>query len=66
MGAGGRISDSTASIANALLYTLFAITSFPAGSIHNHLGPRLTLFIGALAYVFYVAAFLIYNHVDVP
>lgn len=43
------------------MYSTFAAVSFFAGSIHNKLGSRLTLGLGALGYCLYVGAFLSYN-----
>jgi hypothetical protein len=36
--------------------------SFFAGSIHNKLGTKLTLFIGACGYSLYIGSYLSYNH----
>lgn len=43
-------------------YGVFAGVSFFAGTIHNKLGTRLTLFLGACGYSLYIASFLCYNH----
>ncbi len=43
------------------LYSTFSVVSFFAGTIHNKLGSRLTLGIGALGYCLYIGSFLSYN-----
>lgn len=43
-------------------YACFAGVSFFAGTIHNKLGTKLTLFMGACGYSLYIASFLSYNH----
>ncbi|OWZ72512.1 hypothetical protein AYX14_01977 [Cryptococcus neoformans] len=61
LGAGGtqniKLSDTT----NSVLYVLNAFVGVVAGSINNVLGPRLTLFMGALGYVVYVSALWVYQ-----
>ncbi|PWN29801.1 hypothetical protein BDZ90DRAFT_216871 [Jaminaea rosea] len=61
MGGGGQVDPQPADKANIALYSTFAVVSFFAGSIHNKLGTRLTLWLGSLGYVVYIAAFLSYN-----
>ncbi|CEH13188.1 Uncharacterized conserved protein [Ceraceosorus bombacis] len=62
IGGGGQVDPSASSNANAALYSCFAFVSFFGGSIHNTLGTRLCLFIGACGYPLYIASFLSYNH----
>ncbi|EQC29790.1 hypothetical protein SDRG_12561 [Saprolegnia diclina VS20] len=62
LGAGGQVDATAGSNANVALYATFASFSIVAGSVHNVLGPRLTLFLGGLPYALYVASFLNYNH----
>ncbi|KDO23282.1 hypothetical protein SPRG_20997 [Saprolegnia parasitica CBS 223.65] len=50
MGAAGQVDATAGSNANVALYATFASFSIIAGSIHNVLGPRLTLFLGGLPY----------------
>ncbi|RKP12098.1 major facilitator superfamily domain-containing protein [Piptocephalis cylindrospora] len=66
MGGGGKINDSTASIANTALYACFAIFGLMSGAVHNILGPRLSLLFGGLCYTIYVGSFLAYNHTETP
>ena len=66
MGAGGKISDSTASKANTALYTCFALFGLVSGYLYKLLGARLTLLLGGSTYVLYVGAFLSYNHTEAP
>lgn len=61
MGGGGQIDPRPADRANVALYSTFAAVSFFAGSIHNKLGTRKTLWLGSLGYVVYISAFLSYN-----
>ncbi|CAO1620667.1 unnamed protein product [Parajaminaea phylloscopi] len=61
MGGGGQVDPRPADRANIALYSTFAAVSFFAGSIHNKLGTRLTLWLGSLGYTVYIAAFLSYN-----
>lgn len=61
MGGGGQVEKGPSDKANITLYSLFAFVSFFAGSIHNKLGSRLTLWLGTIGYSVYVASFLSYN-----
>lgn len=61
MGGGGQVDPGPSDEANIALYSTFAAVSFFAGSIHNKLGTRLTLWLGSLGYVVYISAFLSYN-----
>jgi MFS family permease len=62
IGGGGQLDTSVSSEANTALYSCFAGVSFFAGTIHNKLGTKLTLFMGACGYSLYIASFLCYNH----
>ncbi|UZJ53126.1 hypothetical protein CBS101457_002446 [Exobasidium rhododendri] len=62
IGGGGQVDTKVSSDANAALYGTFAGVSFFAGTIHNKLGTKLTLFLGACGYSLYIASFLCYNH----
>lgn len=61
IGGGGQVNASASNSAAIALYSTFAIVSFFAGTIHNKLGSKLTLGIGALGYCLYIGAFLSYN-----
>ncbi|KAK0556166.1 hypothetical protein OC846_001385 [Tilletia horrida] len=61
IGGGGQVDNSISEKAAIALYACFAVVSFFAGSIHNKLGTRLTLFVGTLGYALYSASFLSYN-----
>lgn len=61
MGGGGQVDPRPADRANIALYSTFAAVSFFAGSIHNKLGTRLTLWLGTLGYTIYICSFLSYN-----
>lgn len=62
IGGGGQLDTTVSSRANSALNGTFAGVSFFAGTIHNKLGTRLTLFLGACGYSLYIASFLCYNH----
>lgn len=62
LGGGGQFDPKTSDDANVALYSTFSVLGFFAGSIANRLGLKLTLSLGGLGYVLYVAAFLSYNH----
>ncbi|CAL5018687.1 unnamed protein product [Urochloa decumbens] len=62
MGGGGQVDPRIADNANTALYACFAVFGILGGGAHNLLGPRLTLFIGALTYPLYAGSFLYYNH----
>lgn len=64
MGGAGQVDPSSANLANIALYVTFASVSSFAGSIHNKLGSRLTLWLGSLGYCLYVASFLSYNYTE--
>ncbi|OQR92267.1 hypothetical protein ACHHYP_03862 [Achlya hypogyna] len=61
LGGGGQVDPTAGSNANVALYSTFATFSIVAGSVHNILGPRLTLFIGGIPYILYVASYLVYD-----
>lgn len=61
IGGGGQVNADASNKASIALYSTFASVSFVAGSIHNKLGTRWTLWLGSLGYCIYVAAFLSYN-----
>ncbi|KAK0520186.1 hypothetical protein OC835_007291 [Tilletia horrida] len=61
IGGGGQVDNSISEKASIALYSTFATVSFFAGSIHNKLGTRLTLWLGSLGYALYAASFLSYN-----
>ncbi|CAK9781601.1 MFS general substrate transporter [Cutaneotrichosporon oleaginosum] len=54
LGAGGAQDVALVDITNSLLYAMFCIVGFFSGSIHNVIGSRLTLLIGACGYPIYV------------
>ncbi|KAI1628089.1 major facilitator superfamily domain-containing protein [Exophiala viscosa] len=56
LGAGGTMDTQLSDIANSVLYAVFAITGFFAGSINNVLGPRLTLSLGTTGYSLYIGS----------
>ncbi|TVU03399.1 hypothetical protein EJB05_51063, partial [Eragrostis curvula] len=62
LGGGGQLDPTTADNANTALYACFAVFGVLGGGVHNLLGPRWTLLIGALTYRLYAASFLYYNH----
>ena len=62
LGGGGQFDASTADNANVALYSTFSVLGFFAGSIANRLGIKLTLSLGGLGYVLYIASYLSYNH----
>ncbi|KAJ1596223.1 hypothetical protein NDA14_001226 [Ustilago hordei] len=61
IGGGGQVNSNASNKAAIALYSTFAAVSFFAGTIHNKLGSRLTLGIGALGYCLYIGSFLSYN-----
>ncbi len=61
IGGGGQVNSEASNKAAIALYSTFAAVSFFAGTIHNKLGSRLTLGIGALGYCLYIGSFLSYN-----
>ncbi|SNX87423.1 related to DUF895 domain membrane protein [Melanopsichium pennsylvanicum] len=61
IGGGGQVNSDASNKAAIALYSTFSAVSFFAGTIHNKLGSRLTLGLGALGYCLYVGAFLSYN-----
>lgn len=61
LGAGGTQNTQLSDTANAVLYALFAVTGFVAGSINNILGPRLTLSLGTCGYALYVGSLWAYQ-----
>ncbi|KAJ9642215.1 hypothetical protein H2204_002584 [Knufia peltigerae] len=54
LGAGGTRDTQLNDMASSVLYGVFAITGFFAGSINNVLGPRLTLSLGTTGYSIYI------------
>ncbi|GMK55340.1 hypothetical protein CspeluHIS016_0203960 [Cutaneotrichosporon spelunceum] len=54
LGAGGAQDVPLVSATNSFLYAMFCVVGFFSGSIHNLIGSRLTLFIGACGYPIYV------------
>lgn len=54
LGAGGTQDTTLSDTANGVLYGCFAIAGFFAGSVHNVLGPRLTMSIGTSGYALYI------------
>ncbi|CAN8104143.1 unnamed protein product [Discula destructiva] len=54
LGAGGTQDTTLSDTANGVLYGCFAIAGFFAGSVHNVLGPRLTMSIGTTGYALYI------------
>lgn len=62
LGGGGQFDARTADNANVALYSTFSVLGFFAGSIANRLGIKLTLSLGGLGYVLYIASYLSYNH----
>ena len=61
IGGGGQVNSDASNKAAVALYSTFSVVSFFAGTVHNKLGSRLTLGIGALGYCLYIGAFLSYN-----
>ncbi|KAI8138334.1 major facilitator superfamily domain-containing protein [Fennellomyces sp. T-0311] len=63
LGAGGLMaSDITlTNTANSVLYALFALVGFFAGSVTNKLGVRLTLTIGSFGYAIYSSSLWVYD-----
>ena len=62
LGGGGQFDARTADNANVALYSTFSVFGFFAGTIANRLGIKLTLSLGGLGYVLYIASYLSYNH----
>lgn len=62
LGGGGQFDARTADNANVALYSTFSVLGFFAGTITNRLGIKLTLSLGGLGYVLYIASYLSYNH----
>ncbi|KUI55303.1 hypothetical protein VP1G_02715 [Cytospora mali] len=56
LGAGGTQDTQLSDTANAVLYGVFAVAGFFAGSVNNMLGPRLTLSIGTTGYSLYIGS----------
>ncbi|PWN50793.1 MFS general substrate transporter [Violaceomyces palustris] len=61
IGGGGQVDADASNNSSVALYSTFAAVSFFAGTIHNRLGSKLTLGIGALGYCLYIGSFLSYN-----
>ena len=62
LGGGGQFDARTADNASVALYSTFSVVGFFAGTITNRLGIKLTLSLGGLGYVLYIASYLSYNH----
>ena len=62
LGGGGQFDAESSDNANVAVYSTFAALGFFAGSIVNRLGIKLTLSLGGLGYVLYIASYLSYNH----
>ena len=62
LGGGGQFDAKTSDNSNVAVYSTFAALGFFAGSIVNRLGIKLTLSLGGLGYVLYIASYLSYNH----
>lgn len=62
LGGGGQLDATTANNANTALYATFAVVGFFAGTFANRMGIKLTLSLGGMGYVVYIASFLSYNH----
>ncbi|KAL6885520.1 hypothetical protein ACP4OV_010299 [Aristida adscensionis] len=62
LGGGGQLDNTAADNANTALYACFAVFGVLGGAVHNLLGPRLTLLLGALTYPLFAGSFLYYNH----
>jgi hypothetical protein len=62
LGAGGQVDATAQDNSSVALYSTFAVVAFFSGTIANRLGVQLTLSLGGLGYVIYVASFLCYNH----
>ncbi|KAH7202957.1 hypothetical protein BKA60DRAFT_641075 [Fusarium oxysporum] len=63
LGAGGGqpSSQRVASLTNAILYGIYAVVGWCAGSILNYLKPKYTIAIGAIGYPFYVGSLWYYD-----
>ncbi|KAH8101504.1 major facilitator superfamily domain-containing protein [Cristinia sonorae] len=61
LGGGGRVDTATNANANAIHYATFAFFAFFAGTVHNYLGPIMTLQLGTIGYALNVAAYLSTN-----
>ena len=59
--AGGLTDPTAASATTAALYGTFGVTSMLSPLATNVIGPRATLFVGALCYIFYIFALLLYS-----
>ena len=62
LGGGGQFNAKPADNAGVALYATFSVFGFFAGTITNRLGIKMTLSLGGLGYVLYIASFLSYNH----
>lgn len=62
MGGSGQINHHVADDANTALYSTFAVVGFFAGTFINVLGIKVAVFLGALGYSVYMAAFLCYSY----
>ncbi|KAF9974082.1 hypothetical protein BGZ73_002644 [Actinomortierella ambigua] len=62
IGGGGQLSSTVDENATSALYACFSISGIFAGAIHNKLGPKWTIFLGAITYPLYAGSLLTYNH----
>ncbi|KAH7920535.1 MFS general substrate transporter [Leucogyrophana mollusca] len=58
LGGGGQIDATTSANSNAALYSTGSAVAFFAGSVHNKLGPKRTLQLGALGYPLMFGSYL--------
>lgn len=58
LGAGGGKPESQAVAANvnAILYGVFFVTGWSAGTVMNVIGPNYTMFLGSIGYSLYTGA----------
>ncbi|KAL8765309.1 MAG: hypothetical protein Q9209_007584 [Squamulea sp. 1 TL-2023] len=61
LGGGGQFDATTANNANVAVNSTFSVVGFFAGTFANRMGIKLTLSLGGIGYVIYVASFLSYN-----
>ncbi|KAI9253539.1 major facilitator superfamily domain-containing protein [Phascolomyces articulosus] len=63
LGAGGLMAEdiTLTNTANSVLYALFAVVGFVAGSVTNKLGVRFTLTIGSFGYALYASSLWVYD-----
>lgn len=61
LGGGGQVDPTTADNTNVILYSVFAVFGFFAGSACNRIGIKMTISFGGFGYFLYAASFLSYN-----